>query len=159
MNNDKKLSLWEKYLTKEISIEFKACLYFFAILFFYCVYRMIKGSFDADILHMAEMIVTCYVIGYLQVYLFGNFDEADKIGPRECIGTTVCTVLYCAVSYFGGWFGKQIHVSLILAAYILVTYFCVFLIYRSKRRIDDKTLNEELRLFQTEHKKVNDKGE
>ena len=159
MKNDKKLSLWERYLTKEISIEFKACLYFFAILFFYCVYRMIKGSFEAEILHMAEMIFTCYVIGYLQVYLFGNFDEADAIGTRECIGTTVCTVLYCAVSYFCGWFGKQTIVSLILAAYILITYFCVFLIYRSKRRIDDKKLNEELRIFQTEHKKVNDKGE
>ncbi len=159
MKNEKKLSLWERYLTKEIGIEFKACLYFFAILFFYCICRMIKGSFEAEILHMAEMIFTCYIICYLQVYLFGNFDEADTIGLNECIGVTVCTLLYCAVSYFCGWFGKQLSVSLILAAYILLTYFCVFLIYRTKRRIDDKKLNEELRIFQTEHKKVNDKAE
>ena len=159
MKNDKKLSLWERYLTKEISIEFKACLYFFAILFFYCVYRMLQGSFEAEILHMAEMILTCYIIGYIQVYLFDNFDEADTVGFKECLGMIVCTGLYCFVSYFGGWFDGKIGVTLILAAYILITYVCVFFIYRSKRRIDDKKLNEELRIFQTEHKKVNDKGE
>ncbi|MCR5594617.1 MAG: DUF3021 family protein [Lachnospiraceae bacterium] len=153
MKKDNKLTLWERYLTKEIGIEFKACLYFFAILFFYCVYRIINGSFDADIIHMTEMIFTCYIIGYIQVYLFDNFDEADRLGVKEYTGMAVCTILYCLVSYFGGWFGKKLMVTLIMAAYILITYFCVFLIYKSKRTIDDKKLNEELRLFQTEHKK------
>ena len=153
MKSKNRLTLWERYLTREIGIEFKACLYFFAILFFYCVYRMLQDSFDADILHMAEMIVTCYIIGYIQVYLFDNFDEADSLGLKECIGVVVCTVLYCLVSYFGGWFGKNMIVTLILAAYILITYICVFIIYRSKRRIDDKKLNEELQIFQTEHGK------
>ncbi len=148
-----KLTLWERYLTHEIGIEFKACLYFFAILFFYCVYRMINGVFNADMIHMAEMILTCYIIGYVQVYAFNNFDEADKLKTREYAGIVVCTCIYTLVSYFGNWFEKSIIVSLILAAYILFTYFCVFLIYRSKRRIDDKKLNEELKLFQTEHKK------
>ncbi len=153
MKDDNKLSLWERYLTKEIGIEFKACLYFFAILFFYCVYRMLQGSFEAGIAHMAQMIVTCYVIGYIQVYLFGNFDEADSLKTKECIGIIVCTCLYCIVSYIFGWFDGRITVTLIMAAYILITYICVFFIYRSKRRIDDKKLNDELRLFQTEHKK------
>lgn len=27
MKNKKKMTLWERYLTKEIGIEFKACLY------------------------------------------------------------------------------------------------------------------------------------
>ncbi|MCR4904338.1 MAG: DUF3021 domain-containing protein [Butyrivibrio sp.] len=153
MKNDKKVSLWERYLTNEIGIEFKACLYFFAILFFYCVYRIINGIFDAGILHMTEMIFTCYFIGYLQVYLLWNFDEADKLGIKEIAGMVICTALYCLVSYFGNWFDKKIIVTLILAAYILFTYFCVFFIYKTKREIDDKKLNEELRLFQTEHKK------
>ncbi len=153
MKNDNKLSLWERYLTKEIGIEFKACLYFFAILFFYCIYRMLQDSFNAEILHMAEMIFTCYIIGYIQVYFFGNFDEADTLGLKECTGMAVCTCLYCLVSYFGGWFGKKIMVTLILAAYLIITYICVFLIYRSKRRIDDKKLNDELRMFQTEHRR------
>jgi hypothetical protein len=153
MKDDKKLTLWERYLTKEIGIEFKACLYFFAILFFYCVYRMIGGIFDASILHMTVMIFTCYFIGYLQVYVFGNFDEADQLKVRECLGILICTLLYCIVSYFGNWFDKKLSVTLIFAAYLLITYVCVFLIYKSKRTIDDKKLNEDLRLFQTEHKK------
>ena len=153
MKNDRKLTIWEAYLTKEIGIEFKACLYFFAILFFYCCYRMINHSFDASILHMAEMIFACYIIGYIQVYLFANFDEADRLGTKEITGIVVCTIIYSLVSYFGNWFEKKIVVTLIMAAYILITYFCVFLIYKSKRRIDDKNLNEELKIFQTEHKK------
>ena len=144
MREEKKLTLWERYLTKEIGIEFKACLYFFAILFFVCVFRMINGTFSVSIAHMAEMIFTCYIIGYMQVFLFGNFDDA---------GVTVCTLLYCGVSVLGGWLDRKVLATLIFAAYILLTYVCVILIYRSKRRIDDKKLNEELKLFQTEHKK------
>jgi len=153
MKSDKKLSLWERYLTTEIGIEFKACLYFFAILFFYCVYRMICGVFEASILHMAEMIFTCYGIGYLQVYVFWNFDEAESLKGREALGMAVCTLIYGVISYLGKWFDGKIHVTLFLMAYILLTYICVYFIYKTKRKIDDKKLNEELRLFQAEHKK------
>ncbi|WP_029231018.1 DUF3021 family protein [Butyrivibrio sp. VCB2006] len=153
MKSDKKLTLWEAYLTKEIGIEFKACLYFFAFLFFYCVFRMLGGIFDASILHMTEMIFTCYFIGYLQVYVFWNFDEADSLGAKEIVGMVVCTILYCVVSWLGKWFDRNVIATLIFSAYVLLVYFCVFLIYKSKRRIDDKKLNEELRLFQTQHKK------
>ncbi len=153
MKDKKKVSIWERYLTNEIGIEFKSCLYFFAILFFYCVYRIINGSFEASILHMLEMILTCYIIGYIQVYLLWNFDEADKLGIKEVGGMLICTAVYSLVSYFCKWFDGRIIPTLILAAYILVCYICVFIIYRSKRRIDDKKLNEELRLFQTKHKK------
>ena len=153
MKKDNKLSLWERYLTNEIGIEFKSCLYFFAILFFYCVFKIINGEFEAGILHMAEMIFACYMIGYMQVYLFWNFDEANQIKLRESIGMTVCTVLYCLISYFGGWFEQKIIVTLLFAAYILLLYICVIFIYKTKRKIDDKKLNEELKLFQSEHKK------
>jgi len=154
----KKVTLWERYLTREIGIEFKACLYFFAILFFYCMYRVLTGSMEAGIIHMAEMILACYIIGYIQVYVLWNFDEADRIGGREILGVSVCTLVYGSLSYFLGWFDKNIFVTLGLAAYLTVTYLCVILIYRTKRRIDDKKLNEELELFKTEHKKVQDKG-
>lgn len=153
MKNNKKISLWEAYLTKEIGIEFKACLYFFAILFFYCVYRMVCGVYDASILHMTEMIFTCYIIGYIQVYLFGNFDESEKFGVRETIGLVVCTGLYTAVSCIGNWFDANVLVILGFVAYLLVVYVCVVLIYRTKRKIDDKKLNDDLKLFQAEHKK------
>ncbi len=153
MKDKKKVSIWERYLTNEIGIEFKSCLYFFAILFFYCVYRIINGSFEASIIHMTEMILICYVIGYIQVYLLWNFDEADKLGVKECFGMVLCTLLYGLLSYFCKWFDGHIVPTLLLAAYILVCYVCVFIIYRSKRRIDDKKLNEELRLFQNKHSK------
>lgn len=153
MKNDKKLSAWEIYLTREIGIEFKACLYFFAILFYYCMYRIICGIFDASILHMAEMIITCYVICYIQVYLFGNFDEAEKPGIKEIAGVIICTALYIFVTVLGKWFDGRLYVTIGFAVYLLVVYFCIFLIYRIKRKIEDKTLNEDLKLFQAEHKK------
>ena len=157
--DNKKVSLWERYLTKEIGIEFKSCLYFFAILFFYSMYRIAIGSLEASIIHMAEMIFTCYFIGYAQVYLLWNFDEADSIGVKEVAGVLICTFIYSLLSYLLNWFDKNIYVTLGFAAYLLVTYICVILIYKTKRNIDDKKLNEDLALFKTEHKKVQDRGE
>ena len=153
MKEKRKVSLLEQYLTKEIGIEFKACLYFFAILFLYCIFRLVEGSHDASILHLAEMIISCYLICYIQVYCFGNFDGADSIKAREIIGILVCSVIYCVISYFCGWFYKKISYTLIFAAYLLLIYVCIFLVYRVKREIDDKILNEELKSFQEEHKK------
>ncbi|MCR4989659.1 MAG: DUF3021 domain-containing protein [Lachnospiraceae bacterium] len=153
MEKNGKVTPFERYLTKEIGIEFKACLYFFAILFFYCMYKIINGSFEAGIIHMIEMILTCYMIGYIQVYLLWNFDEAEKLGVRECLGMIICTAVYTLVSYFCGWFDKDIISTIIFAIYLLVVYGCVFFIYRSKRHIDDRKLNEELKDFQQKHQK------
>ena len=153
MKDTNKPTLWELYLTKEIGIEFKACLYFFAFLFFYCMYRIIKGVFDASILHMTELILACYIIGYIQVYLLWNFDEADSLGLKEVFGMVLCTLVYGLLSWLFCWFEKNLVVSFLFAAYILLMYFCVYLIYKWKRIIDDKKLNEDLKLFQTEHKK------
>lgn len=148
-----RVTLWELYLTKEIGIEFKACLYFFAILFFYCVVRLIGGSFVAEMLHMMEMILACYVIGYIQVYLLWNFDEADRLGGKEIFGMVLCTAIYCVLSYLFKWFDRSLTATAVFGAYVLLCYICVFFIYRSKRYIDDKRLNEDLRIFQSEHKK------
>lgn len=151
-----KVSLWERYLTKEIGIEFKACLYFFALLFYYCIYRLLTGSMEAGIIHMAEMILACYIIGYLQVYVFWNFDEADSIGGREIAGVAICSLTYALLSYICKWFDRNIPVTAGLIAYLVLTYICVILIYRTKRRIDDKKLNEDLALFKTGHQQVQD---
>ncbi len=156
MKDKNKVSLWEKYLTNEIGIEFKACLYFFAILFYYCMYRLLTDSAEAGILHMAEMILICYIIGYIQVYVLWNFDEADSIGGREVAGVAVCSLVYGLLSYIFKWFERSIPVTIGLIAYLVLTYICVILIYRTKRRIDDKKLNEELALFKNEHRQVQD---
>ena len=104
-------------------------------------------------LHMLEMILACYVIGYIQVYLLWNFDEADSLGGKELLGMVICTAVYSALSYAFGWFDRKPMATLIFAAYLMLTYICVYFIYKSKRYIDDKRLNEDLRIFQSEHKK------
>ena len=122
MKDNNKTTLWERYLTKEIGIEFKACLYFFAILFFYCVYKLCLGIYDASILHMTEMIFTCYFIGYAQVYLLWNFDEADTLGGKEIFGMVLCTAIYSALSYLFIWFDHRLPLTLGFAAYLLLFF-------------------------------------
>lgn len=148
-----KPSLWERYLTKEIGIEFKACLYFFAMLFFYCMYRLCVGLTVADIFHMAEMIFLAYVIGYLQVFLLWNFDESDELGKKEISGIAVCTAIYVTVSYFGSWFDKNIYVTIGFAFYVIFMYVCVYFVYKCRRKIDDKILNYDLEMFKSRSEK------
>lgn len=148
-----KPSLWERYLTKEIGIEFKACLYFFALLFFYCVYRLCMGFKVAEILHMAEMIFLTYIVGYIQLFLLWNFDESDELGKKEIVGISICTLIYTAVSYFGNWFDKNIYVTVGFAGYVIFLYVCVYFVYKCRRKIDDKILNYDLELFKTRSEK------
>ncbi|MEE1305090.1 MAG: DUF3021 domain-containing protein [Agathobacter sp.] len=147
--SENKPSLWERYLTKEIGIEFKACLYFFAFLFYYCVYRLYIGLEVADILHMAEMIFSTYIVGYIQVFLLWNFDESDSFGKKEILGVLICTSIYAALSYFCGWFDRNIYVTIGFIAYLIFMYICVFLVYKCRRKIDDKILNYDLDMFKT----------
>ncbi len=148
----KKISAWERYLTKEIGIEFKACLYFFAILFFYCMYQVICGVYEANILHMAEMIFMTYAMGYLQVYLLSDFDEGERLGGREICYLFFCSLLYSAVSYLVGWFDRNLRVCVVFFFYIAFMYVCAFLVYKAKRSIDEKLLNDDLRTFQERRK-------
>ena len=154
---NKKVSLWERYLTREIGIEFKSCLYFFAILFYYCMYRLVHHTYTADILHMTEMILLCYVIGYAQVYLFHNFDEAWRFGTAEILGFIVCTAVYTVASYLFGWLGHSIGWTIGFLVYILLLYICVIFIYDTKRKIDDKELNKNLELFQARNETDDEK--
>lgn len=144
--------VWEHYLTKEIAIEFKACLYFFSILFYYCMYRLAIGNSEASILHMAEMIFLTYGMGYVQVYLLSGFDEGEQFKGREQFYTILCSTIYALISYFGRWFDRNIGVSAGFWLYMIFLYVCVFYVYKSKRRIDEKILNEDLKTFQERRK-------
>lgn len=149
MNKRNRLTaIWERYIEKEIKIEFKACLYFFCILFFYSMYRLLCGIYDASILHMAEMIFLTYAMGYVQVYLLSNFDECETIRRKELSYMVLCTVIYTGLSFLFRWFDRNPAVSIGFACYILIVYFCAFLIYKAKRRIDEKILNDDLKAFQ-----------
>lgn len=144
----KKISVWEHYLAKEIGIEFKACLYFFCILFFYSVYKVVGGSLEANIIHMAEMILLTYAMGYVQVYLLSNFDEGEQLGAREIFYLILCSLIYTGASFLGKWFDRSVAVTIGFAVYMMVVYVCAFLVYKSKRCIDEKFLNEDLKAFQ-----------
>lgn len=144
----KKVSAFERYLRDEIGIEFKACLYFFAMLFFYCIYRVIGGVYNASILHMAEMIFMTYGMGYLQVYVLSNFDEAERLGKKEMCYLVLCSLLYTGASWLFGWFERHVWWTVGFLCYTLFEYVCAFWVYSVRRKIDEKLLNEELRAFQ-----------
>lgn len=141
------ISLFEKILSREIAIDFKACLYFFCIAFFYCIYRIATGSAVADILHLAEIIAATYVMGYFQMYLLGNFDEADKLGKREWGAMLLCSAIYGLLSRIWGWFDGQWLVIGGFTVFVFICYICMFLTYKVKRNIDTKVLNDDLQAF------------
>jgi hypothetical protein len=142
---------WQRYLTKEIGIEFKACMYFYIVLFFYSIFRLISEEYTAEILIMAEMIFVNYTISYVQVYFFHNFDEADRLGVREGLSILVCSGCYAVISYVLNWFERRMLITGIFAAYMIFSYVCMFLVYKIKRDIDTKQLNHMLADFK-EHR-------
>ena len=150
MKRSKFVRGFKRYFATEIAIEYKACLYFFAILFFYCVFLATKGTFQASVLHMAGIILTTYLMGYLQVYLLRNFDEAENMRKREAAYTLFCSVLYTGSSWLFGWFDKNLAATLIFLGFIAFAYWCVYLINKIKRKIDTENLNNML----TEYKKA-----
>lgn len=138
---------WNSYLSKEIAIEYKACLYFYSILVFYCLYLACKGVFLASVLYMCEMIASTYLMGYLQIYCLNNFDESESFGMAEFLKTLLCGSIYTAVSYLFGWFDRKLPVTALFWVFIVFAYWCVYLINKLKRNIDTKNLNEMLVKF------------
>lgn len=141
------MSRLKKYLSKEIGIEFKAGLYFYAILFFYSLYRIGQGSFYADIIIMAEMMFVTYVMGYIQVYLLENFDEEERFSVRTGLSSLFCSVLYTVTSFQLHWFDQNVMATAMYFLYMLFCYVCMFLVYKIKRDIDTELLNQELEQF------------
>ena len=153
MNKKRSISRFERYLFEEIGIEFKACLYFFCILFFYSVCRMVEGNFEAGIIHMAEMIFLAYGMGYAQVYLLSNFDEGERLQLRGGVYIVLCSAIYAVVSFVCRWFERSVVVSLGFFLYMMLIYVCAFFVYKFRRDIDAKMLNDDLKAFQERRKK------
>jgi hypothetical protein len=121
-----KRSKFEKYLTNEIGIEFKACLYFYTILFFHSMVLILQGTYSVSILTMAEMILAAYVICYIQMFVFHNFDESENLGGMELLGIVVCTGIYAVLSYLLKWFHRRIDITGYFALFMVFTYICVY---------------------------------
>ena len=144
---------FRKFLLAEVGIEFKACLYFFAFLFFYCMYRIIAhGSFQADMIVMAEMILTTYIMGYVQVYLLKNFEESEHVGAFELLASRGCSLFYVGLSHLLSWFDRMWLPELLFFAYVLLCYVSIFCIYYVRRHWDTEELNQELEAFKNSRK-------
>jgi len=153
-----KTALWKRLLAAEIGIEFKASLYFLCILAYYCIYRIACGSTQADIIHMTQMVLATYIMGYIQVYLLSNFDEGDELKIREIIYLILCSLTYTIVACCGKWFDGKLGVCIGFFCYIMFAYACAFFIYKFKRTMDEKKLNADLKSFK-ERKCVNENGD
>lgn len=138
---------FKSYLHMEIVIDYKTCVYFFSIWFFYCVYLLCIRVRYADILYMFEMMAAAYLISYVQVYLFHNFDEASQLGKKDVPGIVFCTGLYTGVSYVLAWFDRNLKATLLFGAYILFMYYIMYLVNKIKRAIDTENLNKMLAEF------------
>lgn len=132
---------------REIAIEYKACLYFCCIIFFYIAYLMLRRIYVAEILVIWEIVLTAYVVSYIQVYLLHNFDEAERIGLKELLGSGTGTGIYAAAAWCFGWFEKNGWALLLFVIYMMFVYFCVFLCNKIKRDIDTKNLNRLLAAY------------
>ena len=138
---------FRKYLSYEIAIDIKTCIYFFMILFYYFTWQIIRGSLTADIVLMVEMLAAAYVMGYIQMYLLGNFDEAEKLGKGEWLKIVLASLTYAVASYALNWFARNLIATVLFFLYMVFCYGCIFLTYKIKRDIDTTQLNRELEQF------------
>ena len=148
MNNKRKVSVFERFFSIEIGIEIKSCLYFCCILAYYFIFRIIMGSWDASIVHMTEMIISTYVIGYIQIYLLYDFDEMDEFNWKVLVFSLVCSVTYMVLAILFNWFDGNMIANAGFLAFMMMCYLSYFIVSRAKRRIDTRLLNEDLREFQ-----------
>ena len=93
------------------------------------------------------MFCTAYVIVYIQYYLLGNPDEAERLGLSRMLGILCCVLLYTVMSYFWNWFDRNLFVTALFLVYMISIYLCVFLINKIKRVIDTNRLNHLLTEF------------
>ena len=102
---------------------------------------------------MIEMICATYIIGYLQFYVMANFDEEDEFSWKTVVYSLLCSLIYMVVAIFCKWYDGMVFVNAGFFAFMEFCYLSYFFIYRMKKRIDTRILNQELREFQGRSKK------
>lgn len=146
----------EKFFAAEIGIEFKAALYFYSMLFFYIGYELISGSPQANIYVILEMIASTYIMGYIQVFLLGNFDEAENLTWKEISKAVGCSLIYAVFSYFLDWFDRIPLLSVIFFAFMIICFGCTYWLYSFRRSVSTKELNQELENFKQKKPKTDE---
>lgn len=152
--NNKVREFVERYLTRKIGVEIKCCVMFFMILCFYSGYRLLGGTQDANIIHMLEMVLLAYLLGWIQALIGSDFDEVDKLCIKDWAVVLAGTAIYTLASFIFGWFEANLLIAALFAVYMIIAYLGIFLIYKIKRAIDAKLLNDDLRQFQQRDKKI-----
>ena len=142
-----------RYLSTEIDIEFKTGLYFLCHIYFYSVYKILCGSWEINIIILLEMLFTAYLMGYVQVFLLKNFDEAKHLGIKGLAAALLCSAIYTAISYLLKWYDRNLTATVSFFAYLMFCYVCVFWVYKLKRDVDTKLLNKELKEYKNVRKK------
>ena len=147
---------WEKFrtiLSREVVIEYKACLYFACEVFFYFAYLLSRGIYMASMVILFEMILTAYGAGYIQGYLFHNSDEAERLERKDILGIIFCTLFYGGVSCALAWFDRSILAAVLFLIYIIFVHYFVYLANKIKRAADTEKLNKMLAEFKKENRK------
>lgn len=135
------------YLGAEVWIEYKACLYSYCMMVFYCVFLLCQRVCQARILIMAEMVLAAYFMCYAQVYLLKNFDESDKFGKHEIVSTLLCCFSYTLISYVLDWFGHSPLATGLFFLFMLFSFWCIYLVNKIRRAYDTQNLNRMLSEF------------
>ena len=92
------------------------------------------------------MITCAYIVTYVQVYLFNDFDEAKRFSLKEWVELLACIILYDLLAYLLGWFGRGnvAWVLIFFSVYLLICYFSIYIANKIKRKIDTNRLNQLL---------------
>lgn len=143
----------EKFWISEIGIEFKAALYFYSIMFFYFAYKLMCGTLQADIIILTEMVASTYIMCFVQVYMLGNFDEAEGITWREALKAVFCSLVYVLVSFIFNWFDRNLIISGLFFVFVILFYGCTYWLYSVKRSVSTRKLNAELSEFKKKKQK------
>lgn len=138
---------WEAYLSREISIKYKAGLYSLCHLFYCACYLLWQRIYYIGLLQIAEITLLAYLICNLQVYVLKNFDEGDRISASGIMSAVFCSLLYILAVHMMNWFDRSWAAAFGFGAYQLFCYYCIYLINKIKRRIDSRYLNQLLQEY------------
>lgn len=137
----------ERFFAAEIGVEFKAALYFYSVLFFYIAYRFIYGSTQGDLTHILAMIAVTYLMAFAQVFLLGNYDEAERITWSVAIKAVLCSLVYTVASWLLAWFDRRPIITALFFLFVMVCHGCSWWLYSFRRKVSTKELNRELEAF------------